>query len=62
MQMSVDDARQLLPPLVSVAAALCAVTEHLACELASPQPAAPDRAECAALAEPRSGNGAGSML
>jgi hypothetical protein len=45
MQMSVDDARQPLPPLVSVAAALCAVTEHLTREFASPQPAAPDWSE-----------------
>jgi hypothetical protein len=45
MQMSVDDARQPLPPLVSVAAALCAVTEPLTRELASPQPAAPDWSE-----------------
>jgi hypothetical protein len=45
MQNPVADARQPLPPLASVAAALRTVTEHLAGELVNPQPAAPDWSE-----------------
>jgi hypothetical protein len=45
MEMPVAEAPPPLPPLVSVAASLRAVTERLAHELASPQPAAPDWSE-----------------
>ena len=43
--MTVPDDRQTLPPLVRVAAALRGITEHLAHELASPKPTAPDWSE-----------------
>jgi hypothetical protein len=43
--MMVTQADPQLPPLVSVAAALRAITEHLAYELASPQPTPPDWSE-----------------
>ena len=45
MQMPAANDRPTLPPLASVNAALRAITEHLAHELATPQPAAPGWSE-----------------
>jgi hypothetical protein len=42
MEISIGETPQPLPPLKAVATALRAITERLAHELASPQPAAPD--------------------